>query len=847
MKTFYKTILCLISLMVCVLGIVFFSYYRITVRNMDNIGNYIKELSHSTSEHVGDVLRDKNNTIQSIACLYGTSISSPEADLQLLAELETTSGFDWIRFIDPEGVDYASDGVIAQVSDRPYFREGIAGKGGTFEVLESRVSGEKLIGFSSPVYYEGKIIGLIVGFLNQQTISDILKTELFGYAADTMILREDGVVLGRYQADGTLEKETFGELIGYVRDEERQSVLNAVSDRTQMEFSFSGPEGDSKGYLVPVKDTEWSLLQMFPAEAANEVKSRDNQDAMVVLSLMLLVAGVFSALLFGIYREERRMETANEQVEHKTSMDLIVSAARTVYPMIMEENLTCNKVRIICNQGIVRCGFVVSVSVDEMIEGLRCTMPYEEEYRSFCSTFGRQALLRAYEEGKHELIGRLRQTGDDGKIHWMEIRNILLENVSGDIYSISMVRCVDEEIAMTLELERAKNEAESSSKAKTMFLLNMSHDIRTPMNAILGFAGLALKNPEDSRKVALYLRKIELSGKNLLDLINNVLEMARIEQGTEKADLSVYSLKELARSCVIPFEDTMKRKQLSFHWITKAEHEQVFMDAAKVRQILMNILSNAVKYTPDHGSIRVSVQEGDSVHPGVSTYSIIVEDTGIGISSEFLPHIFEQFERERSVTENGIEGTGLGMAIVKKTVQLLNGTIHVESEPGKGTTVTVRLPLQIVDENTVRTDTAEQELPFDTAVFSGKRILLAEDNELNAEIAMEILTQNGFQVEWAKDGIICVDMVEKAKAGYYDLILMDIQMPNMNGYRATRLIRSLADQKKAAIPILAMTANAFDRDRKQALACGMDGFITKPLDLNQLLLELKRVILRQNG
>ncbi|MDO4482999.1 MAG: response regulator [Clostridia bacterium] len=381
------------------------------------------------------------------------------------------------------------------------------------------------------------------------------------------------------------------------------------------------------------------------------------------------------------------------------------------------------------------------------------------------------------------------------------------------------------------ELEAAMKEAENANSAKTTFLFNMSHDIRTPMNAIIGFRNLLEKHQDNPEKRAGYLRKIDDASTVLLSIINNVLEMARIEKGTLEVEEIPWSAEEFTDSLYSIFSDMMRQKNITFTQDFQAEHPYVYCDPIKQREIFTNIISNAYKYTNPGGTVHMSLRELPAEKEGWVLYRTTVTDTGLGMSEEFLPHLFEEFARENNTTDAKVEGTGLGMPIVKRLVELLNGTIEVTSVKGKGTTFTVTIPHRIADASTlVRHD----DIAIDHTSFIGKRLLLAEDNDLNAEIATEILEEEGFAVIRAEDGERCLHLLEAAPAGYFALILMDIQMPNMNGYEATRAIRALPDKSKASIRILAMTANAFEEDRKNALAAGMDGHIAKPIDIKRL-------------
>ena len=396
------------------------------------------------------------------------------------------------------------------------------------------------------------------------------------------------------------------------------------------------------------------------------------------------------------------------------------------------------------------------------------------------------------------------------------------------------------------KLEIALKKAEAASLAKTCFLNNMSHDIRTPMNAILGYAQLMedeLKEkelPETSE----HLEKLQQSGKLLLSIINNVLDMARIESGKMEIDENYGRIEEIRQTLFEIFDDEAKKKNIALHYTINVEHEHVLTDTIKVKEIFVNILSNALKYTPAGGSVMMNVAELPCDESGYMIVRTRVSDTGIGMSADYQTRIFEAFTREQNTTKSKIAGSGLGMSIVKKYVELLGGTITVESELGKGSTFTVTLKHRIADANYYVKKHVESS-GTGSEVFEGRNILLAEDNDLNAEIAEAILERAGLKMERVEDGIQCVNRITKMPAGTYDIILMDIQMPKMDGYKATQAIRNLPDKDKARIPIIAMTANAFEEDKREAIAAGMDGHIAKPIQVDKLLSMLAEMIRKQ--
>ena len=379
--------------------------------------------------------------------------------------------------------------------------------------------------------------------------------------------------------------------------------------------------------------------------------------------------------------------------------------------------------------------------------------------------------------------------------------------------------------------------AESANKAKSVFLNNMSHDIRTPMNAILGFAEIAKKEKDDKNKLDEYLGKIIMSGKDLLNLINDILDMSSIESGKVKFNHVATSIKGMVEGIKDMFVNEAEKKNITFN--VKYEdvvNDYIYCDEVRAKQVGINIVSNAFKYTPVGGTVSLTVRQYPLQKDGFAKYEIVVQDNGIGMSKEFKEQIFDSFSRERSATLSGIQGTGLGMAIVKKIIDMVDGEIDVWSEVNVGTRITVRLTIKTAEKE----EEYKQEQPEESYNFEGKKVLLVEDNELNREIAEAILNEVGIRVESVVNGQEAVDRMAMAKPGEFDLVLMDIQMPVMDGYTATTKIRELDDAAVAYVPIVAMTANAFDEDRKETMNMGMNGHISKPIDIDEMLSTMKK-------
>ena len=435
-------------------------------------------------------------------------------------------------------------------------------------------------------------------------------------------------------------------------------------------------------------------------------------------------------------------------------------------------------------------------------------------------------------------------------INYHQVRVAFVKKKDGTRMAVVGTRNIDslikKERMQEEKLKKAYVAAENANKAKTEFLNNMSHDIRTPMNVILGYNQLMKSQLTESKQLD-YQKKIEQSGKLLLAIINNVLDMARIESGKIKVDENYERVGEVVDEIISTFSSEAEEKEIHLSGSMKVTHRNILCDGTKIREIYVNLVSNAMKYTPRGGNVTITVEELPCEKEGYIKVKSEIKDTGIGMSKEYLPTLFEPFSREQNTTTGRIGGTGLGMPIVKKMVDLMGGSIEVASELGKGTVFTFTLMHKIADRKFYSQKTEAAETSEMGKNLSGKHVLLAEDNDLNAEIAVTVLEETGIVIERVEDGIQCVNRVVQMSPGTYDLILMDIQMPNMDGYQAAQCIRHLDDKMKAEIPIIAMTANAFAEDRKKAFDAGMNGHIAKPIDIEKLGAVILSVLNKQEN
>ena len=569
----------------------------------------------------------------------------------------------------------------------------------------------------------------------------------------------------------------------------------------------------------------------------------------VVVIILALIIGVIVALyLRG--RWNRKLLYTTEQSNRQMAEQLsIVEALSRDYTNVYAINEEAGTARILKLEGYVT-------------EGLNKDSKKEFDYAAFLEKYindrvhpnDRKELAQALSlesvknnlETADEYQGSYRIVEDKKNHHYQyTYLNIAGDGKGHDGFILAGFRNIDEVIRKEREQKKALSEAlaqaQYANKSKTTFLNSMSHDIRTPMNAIIGFTTLASSHIEDTEKVRDYLNKIMTSGNHLLSLINDVLDMSRIESGKVKIEEKENSLPEIIHDLKTIVQADVKAKKIKLGVDMDLKNEVVICDKLRLNQVLLNILSNAIKYTNKGGKVDVRVIQKGAAKSGQADYEFRIKDNGIGMSSEFLKHVFEPFEREQTSTVSGIQGTGLGLSITKNLVDLMGGTITVESEEGKGSEFIVALKFRIADGGAGK-QTEQNGGEGNAVSFKGRKLLLVEDNELNQEIAQTILEDEGFVIDTADDGSVAVEKMKNNPAGTYDLILMDVQMPIMNGYQATAAIRELKDPAKSSIPIVAMTANAFDEDRKAALDAGMNGFAAKPIEIDELMNTLKELL-----
>ena len=587
----------------------------------------------------------------------------------------------------------------------------------------------------------------------------------------------------------------------------------------------------SSWYGKKEKIMDYDIYVFFPAMQVFMTRN------VVCLSYVLI-----AIVIFTLFRTVRiHMEQESIMSEQKRLQ--IINALGQAYSIILLINIKKDTLEVIkFSDGVghnYRKEDLSNALRKEYIENM-IAPSFQKNYMAFTDISTMESRLK-----EHDSISCISQTIKGAWMRSMIVPQKYDEkgNLSTVLLAISDVTEEKEhELEQDRILRNALSSAEHANRAKTAFLKNMSHDIRTPMNAIIGFTSLAAEHLDDREIIRDYLEKISTSGKHLLSLINDVLDMSRIESGSVKIEkTNVYLPDVLEDLKTIILESVHAKQQKLLIKMQDVVHEDIITDKLRLTQVLLNIISNAVKFTPVGGTIHILVEEKASQKAGYAVYSFCIKDNGIGMSKEFQEHVFDSFARERTVTESGITGTGLGMAITKNIVDLMGGTIHLTSKQGEGSEFIVTLECELADKTVQDKQSSCPKAEKKHLDYSGKKVLLVEDNELNREIATEILKSLGMKVDYAADGMEAVEIMSSEAGNQYDMIFMDIQMPKMDGYTATREIRTLKDTKKANVPIIAMTANAFDEDRKKAIKAGMNGHIAKPIDVNVILQNLDRI------
>lgn len=934
---------------------------------------YVEDSALQTVKHIDTILDDAQRSIELVAELYSGTLTSEQMNLEALGQFAGKTPFASVEFVDTKGIAYTMKEEKADVSNQFYFKDGVKGNSGMAVVLDSPVAKENLLVFYAPIKYKEKIIGILIGHYQEKDISDMLNTTFFGEDSNTYLCLQDGRII----ASSGYEKYTGNIIKAY-----QNSGKFETSDISQLEKSFQnldssliyyeGSNGPGVAYVTRMICVDWMLVQSFPSKVTdNMLQNASAAGIHLEIELLVIFAGYILFLLLQAGKDKKVLlwEKDVKLQYNEQLFSLMTSNTDDIFILFSAETYKADYV----SPNIKRVLGISAKLIREDVRKLLLSAVDEELTLNIESL--RQLAEGDFWETEREMVHRT-----SGERRWYRERlyHVMIEDTEKYVMILSD-RTAERQVNQTLE--QALNAATSANQAKSSFLANMSHDIRTPMNAIVGFSMLLTKEAEQPDKVREYTRKITASSQHLLSLINDILDMSKIESGKTSLNVGEFHLPELLEDIKTIILPQAKAKGHIFEIKVTGEPPEILLgDKLRINQILLNILSNAIKYTPTGGQIELSVENLKRLSPNYARLCFRISDNGIGMSAEYLKTIFEPFTRETGSAAGGIQGTGLGMAITKNLVSLMGGTIEVQSKLNQGSVFTVNMefsiPEQLRDEHfwerygisrvlvvddeedvchqiqslmdgtgvvisyatsggeaidvvkkkhdieedyhvilldwkmpdmdgietarrirrivgkdvTILVLTAydwsgiEEEAkasgidmflskPFFVSSFQqalmqnkindtgeavtldseteeksmeGMLFLVAEDNELNAEILTEMLDMEGARCELAVNGEEALEKFSKSVPGYYDMILMDVQMPVMNGYEATRAIRACGHEDAGEIPIVAMTANAFAQDVHDAMEAGMNAHVAKPVDM-EILRNTLQTVKRKQG
>ena len=956
----------LAAVLLCLILAGFFVYLSSTRRRtLERNANYLADAATQTAKRIDDLLIGAENNISAIAHMYEQSLDPSVANVELLEEMTESTVFDYIGFVDAKGIYTDNRGLQADVSDRAYVQDGLRGNTGMDVVFNGRVSGEDLVIFYAPLQKNGEVVGVLTGRYRQQQMRGIITSTYFEEPANTYLCLSDGTVIA-----SSVEKKPENILDTLNRNEGADKaaleiLTDALATHSSTSFSYTNSYGSSTAYVTMLPHSDWMLLQVFPIGVTNEMLSESNEAATYLVLWLVMLATLYVVLLLlenarqtrKLTWEKQQMRDIVETTSHLFRRFILVDLEHDTYTILEDDDQS--------DEGPIPTrgtysdlrNYWLDRIVDTQVEG------YDKEQFSIQSIQERLTADVPYLQYEDRIRG-------DG-VRWLQISVLCLKRKRGVPVSVlAAVQDVSElkerEQRSRIALEDAYQSAQAANEAKRTFLFDMSHDMRTPLNAVIGFAGLLDRDAAAPDRVRSYSRKIKASGQHLLALVNEVLDMSKIESGRTQLNLSDFSLSELLEGLTFVFQPQAQEKGQSLKInVFGVRQERLIGDKLRLNEILGNLLSNAIKYTHPGGEVNLTVHGLAQTTPGYVHLLFEVRDNGIGMSPEYLPHVFDPFTREKNSTISGIQGAGLGLTITKSIVDLMGGTISVDSVPGKGSTFQVELELRpavedgdsafwtehgihealilgsdekicqsihglmaetgvelqyttdnptvwklaentafdliLLDHTLPGMDAMEAigsirshygnaptlilidghwidkekdargagangflPAPFSMATLKkvvsecrsrlkadragvsleGLRMLVAEDNDINAEILMELLDMEGVQSVRAENGRTAVEEFRSRPEGYYDGVLMDIQMPVMNGYEAAQAIRAMDCPDAKTIPIVAMTANAFAEDVQKSMEAGMNAHLAKPVDmaaLKDVLAKLLRV------
>ena len=849
-QTIWKRIIPASILLICIIAS--FAAYRNANRRMTVSRNakYVEDAANQTAKRIEDLLIGAKNSISAIAHLYGQTMDPERIDIETLQQMVDDTPFDYIGIVDTDGIYTDNHGRQAEVSDRYYFQDGMQGHSGMDIIFNGRLAHENLMIFYAPLWYDGEVTGILTGRYGEYQMREIIASTYFEEPADTYLCLSDGTVFSSSNENDPPENILTALRKADSADQKTLATLEAALENGRSKsLTYTSKQGSNAAYVTKLPEKDWMLLQVFPIKITNAMLNESNNLAMY-LELWLVLLFVIYILILVM---ENRRQKAKLVMEKQEMRDIIESTSQLFSSFVLTDLKNDS-------YEYLKSDIHERESADDIrfIEKL----PQKGKYSQFRNYWDARVIQEdAYVRNQFTISSLQQNLTEDtpflqyeyrlqeDNIRWKQVSVLCIKRENGIPVSVLMaVQDVTElketELKNRMAMEEAYQAAKAANEAKTVFLSNMSHDMRTPLNAIIGFSTLLDRDASQPDKVREYNGKISASGRHLLSLINDVLDMSKIESGQKSLNIAEFGMKELLEELDSVIQPQIREKHQSLDVkICDINRDRFLGDRLRLNQILINLMSNAVKYTPEGGHIELSILGLPETSRGYAHLRFQVQDNGIGISPEFLKRIFDPFTRENNSTASGILGTGLGMAITKNLVDLMGGTISVESTQGRGSTFRVELELRYGEQPTGTSLPKEASLPVPGAKnLKGLKVLIAEDNDINAEILEELLSYEGIICQRAENGQDALEHFRQSPSGYYDAVLMDIQMPVMNGYETARAIRNLDRSDAGTIPIVAMTANAFAEDVQNAMEAGMNAHLSKPIDMEVLKGVLENIL-----
>ncbi len=837
-------------LVVFIAVIVTFSMFMQQTSNriVSQTSQYVTDATNQTAKLVATFMQNTQKDIETIAALASESsdAAAVATSEEWLRDVGEISPFDTIDFVDADGLQHSPGREPVDVSDRLYFEQAMAGRSGIECVFNTRLTHENLIYFYAPVREgaDGPVIGVLLAHYDEGRLTGLLQNSFFGYESHVLLCLPTGEVVaasnGSFVGMNLLEEARGGTGMGGA---DAADLERAFAGHEGLTFTYDGSAGVGSACVTDVPGLGWAIFETFPSAATEQMINAANEGGwnalfIIVLVFLLVIVGI---VVFNNHRHRRLARSMKDRIDVQTGVGKLTERLVLI-------DFAADRFRYMSGPVTPDDPYALEGPYGAMVERLEGLVVGDEAKREVAEQFTAEAIRAAMPLGVDNL-GFEYQINRSGELKWEDINLICVERDSDErpvrvVYTTQDVTVMKtREKRMQQAMEDSYRAAVAANNAKSDFLSRMSHDIRTPMNAIIGMTELARMNADDPARVDDCLTKITLSSNHLLSLINEVLDLSMIENGRLALSVDTVDLRELVAGVETVFGPRCEEGGLDFTVrLESLVHPRVQADELRLQQVFMNMLGNAVKFTASGGAVSVLVREHPVRIEGCSDYEFVFSDTGCGMAPAFVEHVFEPFAREHDSRTERVEGTGLGLSIVQNVVSLMGGTIDVESAPGRGTTFTVHLNLRH-EEGSAEAAVPEAAPPLSGgASLESARALLVEDNELNSEIAAALLESLGMAVECAFDGREALEMLEGSEPGRFDVVLMDIQMPVMNGLEATRAIRASRRADLSGLPVVVLSANAFAEDVQESKRAGADDHLSKPISVKDLAATLGRIL-----